>query len=171
MLKIMYCGIFHRNLMRFFFSFSYDECVGPGATQIYIPTDDPPPYSLTDPCQRNEISINISLEEAAASGTTGQGANYAVTLQDLQQPISSISLSSLTLEAAPLYETVVCEQNIPIPLVPMEVLKNSSTDYQTLLNQIMWIKAALSFNSSEELRLTKTFGRIKPLNVLHILYL
>ncbi|XP_065704739.1 protein BEAN1 isoform X1 [Patagioenas fasciata] len=115
----------------------YDECVGPGATQIYIPTDDPPPYSLTDPCQRNEISINISLEEAAASGTTGQGANYAVTLQDLQQPISSISLSSLPLEAAPLYETVVCEQNIPIPLVPMEVLKNSSTDYQTLLNQIM----------------------------------
>ncbi|PKU35417.1 protein bean1-like [Limosa lapponica baueri] len=115
----------------------YDECVGPGATQIYIPTDDPPPYSLTDPCQRSEISINISLEEEAASGTTGQAANYAVRLQDLQQPISSISLSSLALEAAPLYETVVCEQNIPIPLVPMEVLKNSSTDYQTLLNQIM----------------------------------
>lgn len=115
----------------------YDECVGPGATQIYIPTDDPPPYSFTDPCQRNEISINFSLEEEAASGTTGQAANYAVRLQDLQQPISSISLSSLTLEAAPLYETVVCEQNVPIPLVPVEVLKNSSTDYQTLLNQIM----------------------------------
>uniref|UniRef100_A0A8C0HM08 BEAN1 protein n=1 Tax=Buteo japonicus TaxID=224669 RepID=A0A8C0HM08_9AVES len=115
----------------------YDECVGPGATQIYIPTDDPPPYSFTDPCQRNEISINFSLEEEAASGTTGQAANYAVRLQDLQQPISSISLSSLTLEAAPLYETVVCEQNVPIPLVPVEVLKNSSTDYQTVLNQIM----------------------------------
>uniref|UniRef100_A0A8C0GQJ1 BEAN1 n=1 Tax=Chelonoidis abingdonii TaxID=106734 RepID=A0A8C0GQJ1_CHEAB len=27
----------------------YDECIEPGATQIYIPTDDPPPYSLTDP--------------------------------------------------------------------------------------------------------------------------
>ncbi|KAF1648414.1 Protein BEAN1, partial [Eudyptes chrysocome] len=93
MLKIMYCGIFHRNLMKkSFFSFSYDECVGPGATQIYIPTDDPPPYSFTDPCQRNEISINISLEEEAAPGTTGQAANYAVRLQDLQQPISSISL-------------------------------------------------------------------------------
>ncbi|KAM9182784.1 protein BEAN1 isoform 2-T2 [Mergus octosetaceus] len=115
----------------------YDECVGPGATQMYIPTDDPPPYSLTDPCQGNEISINISLEEEEASGTTGQAANYAVRLQDLQQPISSISLSSLTLEAAPLYETVVCEQNIPIPLVPVEVLKNSPTDYQTVLNQIM----------------------------------
>ncbi|XP_069724647.1 protein BEAN1 [Phaenicophaeus curvirostris] len=115
----------------------YDECVGPGATQIYIPTDDPPPYSLTDPCQRNEVSINISLEEEAASGTTGQAANYAVGLQDLQQPISSISLSSVTLEAAPRYETVVCEQNIPMPRVPVEVLKNSPTDYQTFLNQIM----------------------------------
>uniref|UniRef100_U3J477 Brain expressed associated with NEDD4 1 n=1 Tax=Anas platyrhynchos platyrhynchos TaxID=8840 RepID=U3J477_ANAPP len=101
----------------------YDECVGPGATQMYIPTDDPPPYSLMDPCQGNEISINISLEEEEASGTTGQAANYAVRLQDLQQPISSISLSSLTLEAAPLYETVVCEQNIPIPLVPVKESK------------------------------------------------
>ncbi|NWR38075.1 BEAN1 protein, partial [Tachuris rubrigastra] len=72
----------------------YDECVGPGATQIYIPTDDPPPYSLMDPCQRNEISINIYIrqEEEAASGTTGQAANSAVSLQDLQQPIPSISV-------------------------------------------------------------------------------
>ncbi|NXX39069.1 BEAN1 protein, partial [Tricholaema leucomelas] len=71
----------------------YDECVGPGATQIHIPTDDPPPYSLTDPCQRNEIPLNISLEEAAAAaGTTGQDANHAARLQELQQPISSISV-------------------------------------------------------------------------------
>ncbi|XP_029781955.1 protein BEAN1-like [Suricata suricatta] len=26
----------------------YEECVGPGATQLYIPMDAPPPYSLTD---------------------------------------------------------------------------------------------------------------------------
>ncbi|NWV84599.1 BEAN1 protein, partial [Dasyornis broadbenti] len=72
----------------------YDECMGPGATQIYIPTDDPPPYSLMDPCQRNEISINIyiSQEEEAASETPGQAANYAVRLQDLQQPSSAISV-------------------------------------------------------------------------------
>ncbi|XP_006130601.1 protein BEAN1 isoform X1 [Pelodiscus sinensis] len=115
----------------------YDECIGPGATQIYIPTDDPPPYSLTDPCQRNELSTNIRLEEEAASGTTGRCSNYPVRLQDLQQPISSISLTALTLEAAPPYETVVCEQNSPIPLIPMDVLKNSSTDCQTLPNQII----------------------------------
>ncbi|NXU09961.1 BEAN1 protein, partial [Pardalotus punctatus] len=72
----------------------YDECVGPGATQIYIPTDDPPPYSLTDPCQRNEVSVNICIspEEEAAPGTTGRAANHAVRLQDLQQPSSAISV-------------------------------------------------------------------------------
>ncbi|NXR60963.1 BEAN1 protein, partial [Rhadina sibilatrix] len=72
----------------------YDECVGPGATQIYIPTDDPPPYSLTDPYQRNEIPINIciSQEEEAAPGTAGGAAHSAVRLQDLQQPSSAISV-------------------------------------------------------------------------------
>ncbi|XP_074865296.1 protein BEAN1 isoform X2 [Carettochelys insculpta] len=115
----------------------YDECIGPGATQIYIPTDDPPPYSLTDPCQRNELSVNISAEEEAASGTTGRPSRYPVRLQDLQQPLTSISLATLTQEAAPPYEVVVCEQNSPIPLVPMDVQKNSSTDCQTLLNQII----------------------------------
>ncbi|NXU43988.1 BEAN1 protein, partial [Drymodes brunneopygia] len=72
----------------------YDECVGPGATQIYIPTDDPPPYSLTDPYQRNEVSINISIsqEEEAASGTAGRAAHSAVRLQDLQQPGSAIAV-------------------------------------------------------------------------------
>ncbi|NWH37783.1 BEAN1 protein, partial [Chloropsis hardwickii] len=72
----------------------YDECVGPGATQIYIPTDDPPPYSLMDPCQRNEIPVNIciSQEEEAASGTAGRAAHSAVRLQDLQQPSSAISV-------------------------------------------------------------------------------
>ncbi|NXM21368.1 BEAN1 protein, partial [Ploceus nigricollis] len=72
----------------------YDECVGPGATQIYIPTDDPPPYSLTDPCQRNEIPRNIciSQEEEAASGTAGRAAHAAVRLQDLQQPSSALAV-------------------------------------------------------------------------------
>uniref|UniRef100_A0A8C5T2I6 BEAN1 n=1 Tax=Malurus cyaneus samueli TaxID=2593467 RepID=A0A8C5T2I6_9PASS len=73
----------------------YDECVGPGATQIYIPTDDPPPYSLTDPYQRHEISIGICIsQEEEASGTTRQAANDAVRLQDLQQPSSAISVIS-----------------------------------------------------------------------------
>ncbi|KAG7218500.1 hypothetical protein INR49_020359 [Caranx melampygus] len=43
---------FHLNTPRWHKRSSYDECVGPGSAQIYIPTDDPPPYSLLDPCQR-----------------------------------------------------------------------------------------------------------------------
>ncbi|NXA35088.1 BEAN1 protein, partial [Eudromia elegans] len=61
----------------------YDECVGPGATQIYIPTDDPPPYSLTDPCQRSPAPIATRTAEEAAWGAV---APAAVGLQDRQQP-------------------------------------------------------------------------------------
>ncbi|XP_068058701.1 protein BEAN1 [Anomalospiza imberbis] len=74
----------------------YDECVGPGATQIYIPTDDPPPYSLMDPFQRNEIPRNICIgqEEEAACGTAGRAARAAVRLQDLQQPSPALVVIS-----------------------------------------------------------------------------
>uniref|UniRef100_A0A8C7E2S0 Uncharacterized protein n=1 Tax=Naja naja TaxID=35670 RepID=A0A8C7E2S0_NAJNA len=61
----------------------YEECVGPGAAQIYLPTEDPPPYSLIDPCQQND---------------------------DLHQP-STASSSPFPTETAPPYEAVVCEQN------------------------------------------------------------
>ncbi|XP_064243119.1 protein BEAN1 isoform X1 [Passer domesticus] len=66
----------------------YDECVGPGATQIYIPTDDPPPYSLTDPCQRNGIPRNTcpSPEEGAAAGSAGRAAHAAGRPRERQRP-------------------------------------------------------------------------------------
>ncbi|XP_061450236.1 protein BEAN1 [Rhineura floridana] len=115
----------------------YDECVGPGAIQICVPTDDPPPYSLIDPCRWNDSAINIPWEEELSPGTTTErDAGYLVGLQG--QPIPSISLSSsFPMEAAPPYETVVCEQNLPIPLVPLDVLKNSTDCYQTFFDRIM----------------------------------
>ncbi|XP_034976911.1 protein BEAN1 [Zootoca vivipara] len=117
----------------------YDECVGPGAVQICIPTDDPPPYSLIDPCRWNDSAVNIPWEEEVTPGAAGErDAGYLVGLQGLQQPIPSISLSSsFPMEAAPPYETVVCEQNIPIPLVPLDLLKTSTEHYQTFFNRIM----------------------------------
>ncbi|KAJ6666035.1 hypothetical protein lerEdw1_000939 [Lerista edwardsae] len=116
----------------------YDECVGPGATQTYVPTDDPPPYSLIDPCQQNYFAINIPWEEEVSPGAPRRAAGYLVGLHDLEQPIPSVSLSSsFPMEAAPPYETVVREQNIPIPLVPLDVLKNYADDCQTLFNRIM----------------------------------
>lgn len=116
----------------------YDECVGPRATQTYIPTDDPPPYSLIDPCQQNYFAIDIPWEEEASPGTPRRAARCLVGLHDLVQPITSVSLSSsFPMEAAPPYETVVHEPNTPIPLVPLEALKNYTDDYQTLFNRIL----------------------------------
>ncbi|XP_054435084.1 protein BEAN1 [Pteronotus mesoamericanus] len=45
----------------------YEECMGPGATQLYIPTDAPPPYSLTDSgpdgCQQAQSGLRtISMD-------------------------------------------------------------------------------------------------------------
>ncbi|XP_045564557.1 protein BEAN1 isoform X3 [Salmo salar] len=117
----------------------YDECMGPGATQIYVPTDDPPPYSLTDPCQRGHQQAtytSLEMEEPSAgagaswvSASSAAASHYPIGLHELrQQPISSISLSAFPLEEAPPYEVVVSRQNQPIPLMPMDLLKHPSED-------------------------------------------
>ncbi|XP_067105545.1 protein BEAN1 [Osmerus mordax] len=107
----------------------YEECVGPGATQIYVPTDDPPPYSLTDPCQQDQETPYRSLETSASASwlAPSTASHYPIRLQDLRrQPITSISLSTLPQEDAPPYEAVVHEQNQPLPLMPLDVLKYQS---------------------------------------------
>lgn len=119
---------------------SYDECVGPGATQIYVPTDDPPPYSLTDPCQGREDQADphsyLEMGEPSTGGASwvaaGGASQYPIRLCELrQQPIASISLSALPLEEAPPYEAVVGGgpgQNQPIPLMPMDLLKHAAEE-------------------------------------------
>uniref|UniRef100_A0A803T4H9 Brain expressed associated with NEDD4 1 n=1 Tax=Anolis carolinensis TaxID=28377 RepID=A0A803T4H9_ANOCA len=127
-----------------FLCFSYDECVGPEATQIYIPTDDPPPYSLIDPCQQNGMTPSIAWRGGGGGGEMGPGtatewdAGHLLSLQDLPQPIPSISLlsSSFPMEAAPPYETVVHEQTTTLPLAQLDLLKNSTDYYQTSSNRI-----------------------------------
>uniref|UniRef100_A0A3Q4GSZ9 Brain expressed, associated with NEDD4, 1 n=1 Tax=Neolamprologus brichardi TaxID=32507 RepID=A0A3Q4GSZ9_NEOBR len=82
----------------------YDECVGPGSTQIYIPTDDPPPYSLVDPCQ------------GGADAAWFSPSHYPLGLQEQEhQHLASISYP---LEAAPPYESMLPEQGQPLPLMP-----------------------------------------------------
>ncbi|GLD71084.1 protein BEAN1-like protein [Lates japonicus] len=88
--------------------FSYDECVGPGSTQIYIPTDDPPPYSLLDPCQtglEQEEQPSYTVDPSPYCGETSASAgwfspsHYPLGLQEQEhQQIASISFP---LEAAP----------------------------------------------------------------------
>lgn len=114
--------------------YSYDECVGPGSTQIYIPTDDPPPYSLLDPCQRGaeqeEQPRYTTLDPSPYSGETSASAawfspsHYPLGLQEQEhQHIASISFP---LEAAPPYESVFAEQGQPLPLMPCDLYKHQS---------------------------------------------
>uniref|UniRef100_A0A8C2GXR6 Brain expressed, associated with NEDD4, 1 n=1 Tax=Cyprinus carpio TaxID=7962 RepID=A0A8C2GXR6_CYPCA len=110
----------------------YDECVGQG-TQIYVPTDDPPPYSLTDPCREHPAPRrHREMEDllAGASWVSASGSSHCPTrLQDLRhQPVASISLSALPLDEAPPYEAVVSEQNQPLPLMPLDLLKHTTAD-------------------------------------------
>lgn len=113
---------------------SYDECVGPGSTQVYIPTDDPPPYSLLDPCQggaeQEEQPDYTSLDpspycgEISASAAWFSPSRYPLGLQEQEhQHIASISFP---LEAAPPYESVLAEQGHPLPLMPCDLYKHQS---------------------------------------------
>uniref|UniRef100_A0AAY5EJ09 Brain expressed associated with NEDD4 1 n=1 Tax=Electrophorus electricus TaxID=8005 RepID=A0AAY5EJ09_ELEEL len=124
-----------------FFCFSYEECVGPAATQIYVPTDDPPPYSLTDPCHRDQLHPPHSCLEAqelpaSASWLSVSGSSqHPIRLQDwIAHPVASISLSATPLEEAPPYEAVVREQSQPLPqsqllpLLPMDLLKHTAEE-------------------------------------------
>ncbi|XP_016041322.1 protein BEAN1 isoform X2 [Erinaceus europaeus] len=43
----------------------YEECMGPGATQLYIPTDAPPPYSLTDSCPELACILDADSSHSA----------------------------------------------------------------------------------------------------------
>lgn len=112
---------------------SYDECVGPGSSQIYLPTDDPPPYSLLDPCQRGseeEGQPDYSQDGPAYYGGSSEGAawfspsHYPLGLQQQeQQHIASISFPQ---EAAPSYESVLAQQGQPLPLMPCALYKHQS---------------------------------------------
>ncbi|KPP72452.1 protein BEAN1-like [Scleropages formosus] len=102
---------------------NYEDCVGPGATQIYIPTDDPPPYSVTDPCWGR------NLQEAHAEAEAEEFLGGASLCPPGPQGIEQQLVSSVALEAAPPYEDVMEEgSTLPIPLIPLDLFKHTSAD-------------------------------------------
>ncbi|XP_008301616.1 protein BEAN1 [Stegastes partitus] len=111
----------------------YDECVGTGSAQIYLPTDDPPPYSLLDPCQvapehEEELPGDSGPDPPPRCGRSSAGAawispsRYPVAPLD-HQHVASISFP---LEAVPPYEAVLAEQGQPLPLGPCDLYKHQS---------------------------------------------
>lgn len=107
----------------------YEECVGPGATELYIPTDDPPPYSLLDPCQETTGHSGEELSNpdhtTNTSNSSGRGTSNvsASTSWFSGQHIASISYP---LEDAPPYESVLMESGQPLPLMPCELYKHQA---------------------------------------------
>lgn len=119
----------------------YEECMGPGAVQGYPPTDDPPPYSLSDPWQTGSDSgqeepphhthlvVTDERAETSAGASWSSSGSDPIRLQDLrQQPIASISLLAHPQEAAPPYESLMGQQNQPLPLMPLDFFKHQSEE-------------------------------------------
>ncbi|XP_051815502.1 protein BEAN1 [Acanthochromis polyacanthus] len=104
----------------------YDECVGPGSTQIFLPTDDPPPYSLLDPChevseQEAELPVNCGPDPPLRCDQSSVGATW---FSPTHHPPDHISSISFPLEAAPPYEAVL--QGPPLSLGPCDLYKHQS---------------------------------------------
>ncbi|XP_063294732.1 protein BEAN1 isoform X1 [Pelobates fuscus] len=84
----------------------YDDCVGHGVSAISLPSDDPPPYSLEDPCLPCDLDLNVSSEENAG----------------LQQ--TSDTLPSDDFQVVPSSRTWNVEI-VHIPLTPMDSVKDA----------------------------------------------
>ncbi|KAJ1072564.1 hypothetical protein K5549_011790 [Capra hircus] len=84
----------------------YEECVGPGATQLYIPTDAPPPYSLTDSCPELD-------------GTLDAGSGHSPgRRQQAQRPQGQSGLRTVSMDTLPPYEAV-CGASPPSGRLPL----------------------------------------------------
>lgn len=114
----------------------YEECVGPGATEIYIPTDDPPPYSLLDPCQEttgqepshthtttSTSSGSSSTDSPASTSWFSYGPSHHHHHCHSGQHIASISYP---MEEAPPYESVLMDSGQPLPLMPCDLYKHQT---------------------------------------------
>ncbi|KAM6176770.1 protein BEAN1 [Erethizon dorsatum] len=84
----------------------YEECVGPGATQLYVPTDAPPPYSLTDSCP----TLNGALDSGSGPSPAGH--------QQEQRTVAQSDLRTISIDTLPTYEAV-CGAGSPSGLLPL----------------------------------------------------
>ncbi|XP_006155618.1 protein BEAN1 isoform X2 [Tupaia chinensis] len=80
----------------------YEECVGPGATQLYVPTDAPPPYALTDSCPTLDGALatgsgHSPSRHQQAQRTWGQGDLHTISMDTLP-PYEAVCGSSPTLD-------------------------------------------------------------------------
>ncbi|XP_026634687.1 protein BEAN1 [Microtus ochrogaster] len=82
----------------------YEECVGPGATQLYVPTDAPPPYSLTGSCP-------------TLNGVLDSGSSHSHHQRE-QRTQGQSGLHTVSIDTLPPYEAV-CGAGSPSDLLPL----------------------------------------------------
>ncbi|XP_054553595.1 protein BEAN1 [Talpa occidentalis] len=84
----------------------YEECMGPGATQLYIPTDAPPPYSLTG-------------SYPSLDGDPDAGGGYSPgRYQQVRRIQGHSGLRTISMDTLPPYEAV-CGAGPPAGRLPL----------------------------------------------------
>ncbi|XP_059507540.1 protein BEAN1 isoform X3 [Stegostoma tigrinum] len=116
----------------------YEDCVGHRAPDLYLPEEDPPPYSLTDPRQRNVSTHREPPEDQARSQEPGDPPHVPSLPSESQQVVVSISSSSVPLDQAPPYEQVVFNrQEVALPLSPPGELKDTPEECRPISRTIV----------------------------------
>lgn len=81
--------------------------MGPGATQLYVPTDAPPPYSLTNSCP--------ALDRALDAGSGRSPGQH----QQAQRPQGQSGFRTISVDTLPPYEAVCGASPPPSGLLPL----------------------------------------------------
>ncbi|XP_072373918.1 uncharacterized protein bean1 isoform X2 [Scyliorhinus torazame] len=116
----------------------YEDCVGHRQPDLYLPEEDPPPYSLTDPWQRNHSTQRTTTEEEASPQRTRGPASGPTVPPNYQQVVSSISSTSLPMDQAPPYEQAVySRQDVALPLAPLGGLKDTPEECRPVSRTIV----------------------------------
>ncbi|XP_072451933.1 uncharacterized protein bean1 [Chiloscyllium punctatum] len=116
----------------------YEECVSHRAPDLYLPEEDPPPYSLTDPHQRNDSTLREPPEEETRPQGPGNPPRVASFPSESQQVVMSISSSSMPLDLAPPYEQVVFDrQEVALPLSTAGELKDTPEECRPISRTIV----------------------------------
>ncbi|XP_055504800.1 protein BEAN1 isoform X2 [Leucoraja erinacea] len=112
----------------------YEDCVRDGVPDMYLPEDDPPPYSLTDPWQGRDPTPQTRPEQEVAPPGGGDFSWGHHTPLGHRQEVPSVSSGSL----APPYERVVLgSREVALPLTSQVELKDPPEDGRPLSRAIV----------------------------------
>ncbi|XP_073461670.1 protein BEAN1 isoform X2 [Aquarana catesbeiana] len=94
----------------------YEECVVPGSSGSYLPTDEPPPYSLEDPQQlQHDLTFSDNTEEIALrlhENTENNLTPAPLSAADLRDDSPSRTTSKTSLH---------------LPIIPMDIQKHMAS--------------------------------------------